>query len=243
MDNINNYLNEKQFKGSEVMQSAIMFLLSAFLIGGGIIIINDEDIFKKIYEGYQGTLGIIGSTIPVEEQIIYQSGSVTSTSLCDEGYEKYSYSLTSGAAPQYFCAKCPNGRNLQYSDGTSVSPGALNSSKFVSGLRCKLPEPDGTGGPPSESVIGLPRVPAPAPAPAPAPTPAGSQVGLPAPSRSTQVSNSWTADLPDDLTLAKLQKNIGNLRKKSDFNIAIAEIMIIIGCIISIYQIYTLFIS
>jgi hypothetical protein len=114
MDSIRDYLSEKQFKGSEVMQSAMMFLLSVFLIGGGVIIINDEDIFKKIYEGYQ-------------------------------------------------------------------SPPA--------------------------------------------------------------VSNSWTADLPDDLSLAALQRNISNLRKKSDFNIAIAAIMIIIGSIISIYQIYKLFFS
>jgi hypothetical protein len=42
MDSIRDYLSEKQFKGSEVMQSAMMFLLSAFLIGGGVIIINDE---------------------------------------------------------------------------------------------------------------------------------------------------------------------------------------------------------
>jgi len=114
MDSIRNYLGEKEFRMSEILQFAIMLLLSGFLIGGGIIILNDEDIFKKIYEGYQST---------------------------------------------------------------------------------------------------------------------------------SAVSNTWTADLPDDLTLAKLQKNISALRKKSDFNILIAAIMIILGSLISIYQIYNLFFS
>jgi len=114
MDSIRNYLGEKEFRMSEILQFAIMLLLSGFLIGGGIIILNHEDIFNKIYEGYQ--------------------------------------------AP-------------------------------------------------------------------------------------TAVSNTWTADLPDDLTLVSLQKNVKLLRKKSFVNIVTAWIMIVFGSIISIYQIYSLFFS
>jgi Mn2+/Fe2+ NRAMP family transporter len=114
MDSIRNYLGEKEFRVSEILQFSIMLLLSGFLIGGGIIILNDEDIFKKIYEGYQ-------------------------------------------------------------------SPPA--------------------------------------------------------------VSNTWTADLPDDLLLVNLQKNVKLIRKNSLINTITAWTMIVLGSIISIYQIYNLFFS
>ena len=110
MDSIRNYLGEKEFRMSEILQFSIMLLLSGFLIGGGIIILNDEDIFKKIYEGYQ-------------------------------------------------------------------------------------------------------------------------------------TSNTWTADLPDDLLLVNLQKNVKFLRKKSLINTVTAWTMIALGSIICIYQIYNLFFS
>jgi hypothetical protein len=113
MDSIRNYLGEKEFRMSEILQFSIMLLLSGFLIGGGIIILNDEDIFKKIYEGYQ----------------------------------------------------------------------------------------------------------------------------------TTAVSNTWTADLPDDLLLVNLQKNVNLLRKKSLINTITAWTMIVLGSIISIYQIYNMFFS
>jgi hypothetical protein len=245
MDSIRDYLNEKQFNASEVMQSAMMFLLSVFLIGGGVIIINDEDIFKKIYEGYQMSSSL-GSFIPEEERMIF-SGTHTATSVCETGYQKYS--VREAGIDSYFCAKCPDGRNLQYSDGTPVSPGAIDISQFslsVSNrvLRCKLPS--GIGGP----LAGPSGPSAAAPAPAREPAPAVAMASdsdnsdsAQTKSTSSRVSNSWTADLPDDLSLAALQRNISNLRKKSDFNIAIAAIMIIIGSIISIYQIYKLFFS
>jgi hypothetical protein len=246
MDSIRDYLSEKQFKGSEVMQSAMMFLLSVFLIGGGVIIINDEDIFKKIYEGYQGSLGG-SSSIPTEERMIF-SGTATATSVCETGYQKYSF--TSEGVVSYFCAKCPDGRNLQYSDGTPVSPGPLDSSKITlgdssQGLRCKLPA--GTRG--ALAAVAA-AVSAASGASGASGAPVSDQISDnsdSAPRRpsdtNSRVSNSWTADLPDDLSLAALQRNISNLRKKSDFNIAIAAIMIIIGSIISIYQIYKLFFS
>ena len=57
------------------------------------------------------------------------------------------------------------------------------------------------------------------------------------------VSNTWTADLPDELLLVNLQKNVKLLRKKSLIDTITAWTMIILGSIISIYQIYNLFFS
>lgn len=106
-----NYLGEKRFTAAQISHVAVMATLSLLLIFGGLTIINDENIFKKIYEGYTNT-------------------------------------------PQ-----------------------------------------------------------------------------------------TWTADLPDGLTLTSLQKNIGSLRKKSDNNIAIGYILIVVGIIVILYQLYSLFLT
>lgn len=129
MDSIRNYLGEKEFRVSEILQFSIMLLLAGFLIGGGIIILNDEEIFKKIYEGYQvqATQQSTQSRVVVEQR--------------------------------------------------------------------------------------------------------------------AAVSNTWTADLPDELLLVNLQKNVKLIRKKSLINTITAWTMIILGSLISIYQIYNLFFS
>jgi len=111
---IRDYFGNKEFKASEILQFSIMIVLGIFLIFGGIIILQDEEIFKKIYEGFQ-------------------------------------------------------------------SP--------------------------------------------------------------TSSSSTWTATLPEDLTLTSLQKNIKVLRKKSDINIGLAYTMIGIGSMLCLYQLYNLFLT
>jgi hypothetical protein len=249
MDSIRNYLGEKEFRISEILQFGIMFLLSGFLIGGGIIILKDEDIFKKIYEGYQelktvdpdddvpdddvfDTVGMIGSSssdyvdtrpiIPNEEKLIgLYTGSQNQE--CSEGAYKFESPQSNGTII-YTCVKCPDGRILKYSDGTSVSSEEIDTTKIIandrqSGMRCKLPTQTQT----SEVVR-------------PIPAAAASQ-GAPV------VSNTWTADLPDDLLLVNLQKNVKLIRKNSLINTITAWTMIVLGSIISIYQIYNLFFS
>jgi hypothetical protein len=295
MDSIRNYLGEKEFRVSEILQFSIMLLLSGFLIGGGIIILNDEDIFKKIYEGYQGQQDTIDDDgfydtrpiIPDEEKYAEETNT-TSTTICNTGYEKYFYNyymclqcpddkplmysdgrlispgeieiseitrircgelesdgkarpprfqnetITSSTTCRsgygkyyskiYSCLKCPNGRILKYSDGTPVSSEEIDTTKLISnenqsGMRCKLPTQAQT----SEVVRPT--------------TAAAASQGAPV------VSNTWTADLPDDLLLVNLQKNVKLIRKNSLINTITAWTMIVLGSIISIYQIYNLFFS
>ena len=162
MDSIRNYLGEKEFRMSEILQFGIMFLLSGFLIGGGIIILNDEEIFKKIYEGYQDD-------------------------------------TTSGSGP------------IGENNGSSLLQNATETrSAAVTTARAA------------------------AVATAQARAVAAQQAA---------VSNTWTADLPDELLLVNLQKNVKLLRKKSLINTVTAWTMIALGSIICIYQIYNLFFS
>jgi len=132
---IRDYFGNKEFKGSEIMQFSIMIVLGIFLISGGIIILQSEDIFNKIYEGFSSTSGY------------GNDGSETSTA-----------PITSGS-----------------------------------------------------------------------------------PRNRTPSSLTWTADLPEDLTLTSLQKNIKHLRKKSSVNIGLGWGMVAIGSMICLYQIYSLF--
>jgi len=338
MDSIRNYLGEKEFRMSEILQFGIMFLLSGFLIGGGIIILNDEDIFKKIYEGYQEFN--IEDNRPEEEKIIV-SYLGTSNPSCPQGEEKYSATGFQGAM-SYICAKCPDGRILKYSDGTLVSPGQLEMSKINLdtlglGLSCKLADPigpnlDGLGNagysdsvdtrpiiPNEEKLIGLYTVTQNRKCSegeykfespqsngtityqcAKCPdgrilkysdgtsvsseeidttklisneNQSGMRCKLPTQAQTTEVqrtsttptkttvvrptsttvaaasqgapavSNTWTADLPDELLLVNLQKNVKLIRKKSLINTITAWTMIVLGSLISIYQIYNLFFS
>lgn len=249
MDSIRNYLGEKEFRMSEILQSAIMFLLAGFLIGGGIIILNDEEIFKKIYEGYEELKTVdpdndladpIGSNtgssdsvdtrpiIPNEEKLIgLYSGSQNRE--CSEGAYKFERYQSNGTII-YTCVKCPDGRILKYSDGTSVSSEEIDTTKLIAasndrqnGMRCKLPTQAQTT--PTRTTVVRPT------------TVAAASQGAPA------VSNTWTADLPDELLLVNLQKNVKLLRKKSLINTITAWTMIVLGSLISIYQIYNLFFS
>jgi hypothetical protein len=301
MDSIRNYLGEKEFRMSEILQFGIMFLLSGFLIGGGIIILNDEEIFKKIYEGYHSdtTAELIAlpppPPPPIEEQLIAQSGTILENTLCNQGYEKYRF----GSLSMHACYKCPDGRQLEYSDGTPVLPGQIDISKLVFdsydyGLRCRVATPPDSGGagnddndislPNSQSesnfgenngssllqnvaVANNPINPfsgrngqsgsnfgenngssllqngAVTTGQAKPKAAAAAVVTGQAKPIAAAVSNTWTADLPDELLLVNLQKNVKLLRKKSLINTITAWTMIVLGSIISIYQIYNMFFS
>ena len=148
---IRDYFGNKEFKGSEIMQFSIMIVLGIFLISGGIIILQSEDIFNKIYEGFRSTSGY------------GNDGSETSTATKTSGDDN---------------------------DGSEKST--------------------------ATNPIGSPR-------------------------NRTPSSLTWTADLPEDLTLTSLQKNIKHLRKKSSVNIGLGWGMVAIGSMICLYQIYSLF--
>jgi len=148
---IRDYFGNKEFKGSEIMQFSIMIVLGIFLISGGIIILQSEDIFNKIYEGFRSTSGYDND------------GSETSTATKTSGDDN---------------------------DGSEKST--------------------------ATNPIGSPR-------------------------NRTPSSLTWTADLPEDLTLTSLQKNIKHLRKKSSVNIGLGWGMVAIGSMICLYQIYSLF--
>ena len=51
----------------------------------------------------------------------------------------------------------------------------------------------------------------------------------------------FTGELPEDLTIGQLNKNVKLIRKKSDLNLTVASGMIISGSILIMYQTYRLF--
>lgn len=51
----------------------------------------------------------------------------------------------------------------------------------------------------------------------------------------------FTGELPEDLTIGQLNKNVKLIRKKSDLNLTVASGMIISGSILILYQTYKLF--
>uniref|UniRef100_A0A6C0IEN0 Uncharacterized protein n=1 Tax=viral metagenome TaxID=1070528 RepID=A0A6C0IEN0_9ZZZZ len=164
---IRDYFGNKEFKGSEIMQFSIMIVLGIFLISGGIIILQSEDIFNKIYEGFRSTSGY------------GNDGSETSTATKTSGDDN---------------------------DGSEKSTATKTSGD----------DNDGSEKSTATNPIGSPR-------------------------NRTPSSLTWTADLPEDLTLTSLQKNIKHLRKKSSVNIGLGWGMVAIGSMICLYQIYSLF--
>lgn len=58
LNSIRGYFDEKQFKGNELIQFGIMMTLAILLIVGGVFILQGEDIFKKIYEGFATTITV-----------------------------------------------------------------------------------------------------------------------------------------------------------------------------------------
>jgi hypothetical protein len=54
-------------------------------------------------------------------------------------------------------------------------------------------------------------------------------------------ANIFTGELPEDLTIGQLNKNVKLIRKKSDLNLTLASGMIIGGSILIMYQTYRLF--
>ena len=51
---VRSYFSEKRFKGDEIFTFSIFLFVGIFLIYAGVIIIQTEDIFKQIYEGFTG---------------------------------------------------------------------------------------------------------------------------------------------------------------------------------------------
>lgn len=121
---VRSYFSEKRFKGDEILTFSVFLFVGIFLIYAGVIIIQTEDIFKQIYEGFA---------------------------------EKTKSTSTISSA-----------------------------------------------------------------------------------STSTQ-SSVFTGELPEDLTIGQLNKNIKLIRKKSDLNLTVAAGMIISGSILIMYQTYRLF--
>ena len=50
---MDSYFGEKRFTGSQIIQTCVMVGLSILMINGGFTIINNEEIYRKIYEGFQ----------------------------------------------------------------------------------------------------------------------------------------------------------------------------------------------
>ena len=119
---VRSYFSEKRFKGDEIFTFSIFLFVGIFLIYAGVIIIQTEDIFKQIYEGFTGK-------------------------------------------------------------STSTRSSASTSTQ----------------------------------------------------------SSVFTGELPEDLTIGQLNKNIKLIRKKSDLNLTVAAGMIISGSILIMYQTYRLF--
>ena len=144
------YFSQKRVTGSQLLNLSVFSFISILLIYGGVLILQSENIFKKVYEGFDVPLGT-GT----------ESGTGT---------------------------------------GTGIESGT----------------PTGT------------------------PTTGTPTTGTPkTASRST--ATTWTADLPEDLTLAQLQKNVNLIRKQSNMNVYTGTSMIVTGSVILLYQTYSLF--
>ena len=133
------YFSEKRVTGPQLLNLSVYGFISILLIYGGVLILQSENIFKKVYEGFQ-------------------VGAATAT--------------------------------------TTTATATAQS----------------TGTPKTE-----------------------------APSMPTAGGTTWTADLPEDLTLAQLQKNVNLIRKQSTMNVYTGTGMIVTGSVILLYQTYTLF--
>jgi len=231
---IRDYFGNKQFKGSEIIQSSIMIILGIFLVSGGFIILQDEEIFKKMYEGFETPITVT---------------SVPASGTCSNGSTLYTSSISGpfgGSSTIRVCvSNCSSSETLAYSDESRVSGTTLDINKMIqgtptSGLKCITDSSSGsTSGATSgsgssgsgSSGIGI----------------SGSGTsgtsGIATSRASARSPLTWTADLPEDLTLTSLQKNISVLRKKSSFNIGLGYTMIAIGLMICLYQLYSLFLT
>jgi len=75
------YLGEKSFTGQQILQASIMVVFGALLIYGGVIIIQDEDIFKKVYEGYQNSAKTSTETASTGTQLLQSPNSILQSNL------------------------------------------------------------------------------------------------------------------------------------------------------------------
>jgi hypothetical protein len=135
------YFSQKRVTGSQLLNFSVYGFISILLIYGGVLILQSENIFKKVYEGFD---------VPT---------------------------------------------------GTGTGTGTETETESRTGTPTR-------GTPTTESR-----------------------------SRAT----TWTADLPEDLTLAQLQKNVNLIRKQSTINVYTGTGMIVTGSVILLYQTYSLF--
>jgi hypothetical protein len=184
---VRSYFSEKRFKGDEIFTFSIFLFVGIFLIYAGVVIIQTEDIFKQIYEGFISTITSTPST----------------AATCQTGTTKYS--ITSSGTTNYGCiTNCAAGERLYYPgnggpvigtslDNTKASIAQMQAANLntANGLHCR--------------------------------------------------ANIFTGELPEDLTIGQLNKNVKFIRKKSDLNLTVASGMIIGGSILIMYQTYRLF--
>jgi hypothetical protein len=147
------YFSQKRVTGSQLLNLSVFSFISILLIYGGVLILQSENIFKKVYEGFDVPAAPAAPAAPAES-----------------GTERETETESRTGTP---------------TTGTPIR-----------------------GTPTRES-------------------------------RST--ATTWTADLPEDLTLAQLQKNVNLIRKQSNMNVYTGTGMIVTGSLILLYQTYSLF--
>ena len=227
LTSIKGYFDEKQITGNEILQFCIMMILSILLIIGGVFILQGEDIFKKIYEGY-----VTMSSVPTGGSC--NSGSSVYTTSWVSPHPSFPVGATLSTTDSQVCiANCPPTQTLVYSDETPISSTTIDLSKLYElsgGVAGMSPSAFittinnmsnyitciGSGGS-GDGGSGINKI------------------------KTTSNIQRWTATLPEDLTLGQLQKNVSFIRKKSQINIYTGYTMIATGSIISLYQIYNLF--
>jgi len=146
LNSIRGYFDEKQFKGNELVQFGIMMTVAILLIVGGVFILQDEDIFRKIYEGYVTSITLT---------------SVPSGGTCPSGSTLYSNDTNT---ERRCVTNCSSSETLSYPDGTAVTGTVLLLSKLIqgnptSGLQCVTTGTGGTSGGTSGGIIAQTKVP------------------------------------------------------------------------------------
>lgn len=126
------YLGEKRFTGKQLLQTGIMMSLSILLIYGGLTIIEDENIFKKIYEGYVTSITVTDPPV---------------SGICSSGNTLYS---VAGNTLKKCITNCSSSEILAYSDGSRVIGTTLEGPKLTlgtatSGLQCVASSSSGSG--------------------------------------------------------------------------------------------------
>ena len=285
---VRSYFSEKRVTGSELLSFSVLAFISFFLIYGGVLILQSEDIFKKVYEGFQAsfTTGTSSSTVsPTARDLVLDNNKDICTI---PNTTRYTFSIGDFGSLTSICVlNCNSTKGLHYGVVSDINKGfvsgtVLNNDKLgdlpfflanlntPSGLHCKDLPSDGattstssntqtrtttttgatTGGASTATTTttgattGATTGGASTATSTATSTTTGATTGIPKTSSSTRgtaATSEWTADLPEDLTLGQLQKNVNLIRKPSTVNKATGIGMIISGSVIILYQTYKLF--